>query len=139
MISLETIQRLATQYQTSEFPNIAREYFQHLFLSQLYKIEGAENLLFKGGTALRMIYDSPRFSEDLDFSIFDVAPRLQKSFIENMFARVLADLEKIGIKVELGPKPRPTAEGYYGDATFRIYDYPSIGVQLMFLPETAGG
>ena len=32
MISQETIQKLATKYQTSEFPNIIREYFQHLFL-----------------------------------------------------------------------------------------------------------
>jgi len=28
-----------------------------------------KNLLFKGGTALRLAYDSPRFSEDLDFSL----------------------------------------------------------------------
>lgn len=130
MISLETIQRLATQYQTSEFPNIVREYFQHLFLSQLYKTEGAENLLFKGGTALRFIYGSPRFSEDLDFSVFNVEPRQQKDFIENLFAGVLAEIERVGIKVQLGPKPGPTREGYYGDAEFKIYDYPPALVSI---------
>lgn len=130
MISQETIQKLATKYQTSEFPNIIREYFQHLFLSQFYIIENAGNVLFKGGTALRVIYGSPRFSEDLDFSIFGIEPRRQRDFIEDIFTAVLAEIEKIGIKVELGPKPGSTAEGYYGDAEFQIYEYPSIGVSI---------
>ena len=130
MISQETIQKLATKYQTSEFPNIIREYFQHLFLSQLYIIENAGNLLFKGGTALRIIYGSPRFSEDLDFSIFGIEPRRQRDFIEDIFTAVLYEIEKIGIKVELGPKPGSTAEGYYGDATFQIYEYPPVVVSI---------
>ena len=130
MIAQETIQKLATQQQTSEFPNIIREYFQHLFLSQIYRIEGVENILFKGGTALRTIYSSPRFSEDLDFSIFNVELYQQKDFIENIFAEVLVEIERIGIKVELGPKPGSTREGYYGDATFKIYDYPSVVVSI---------
>jgi len=130
MITQDTIQKLATQYQTSEFPNTVREYFQHLFLSQLYKIEGAENILFKGGTALRIIYGSPRFSEDLDFSIFGIESRQQQNFIENIFAKILVEIEKIGIKIELGPKSGLTNEGYYGDATFKIYDYPPAAVSI---------
>ena len=130
MITQETIKKLATQQQTSEFPNVVREYFQHLFLSQLYKIEGAENLLFKGGTALRIIYNSPRFSEDLDFSIFNIKPSSQKEFIEGMFIKILTEIEKVGVKVELGPKPGPTSEGYYGDAVFKIYDYSPVAVSI---------
>ena len=130
MIAQETIQKLATQQQTSEFPNIIREYFQHLFLSQLYRIEGAENILFKGGTALKIIYGSPRFSEDLDFSIFNVEQYQQENFIEGVFNKVLVEIERIGVKVELGPKPGPTKEGYYGDAAFKIYDYPSVVVSI---------
>lgn len=130
MISQETIQKLAIKYQTSEFPNIIREYFQHFFLSQLYKIENTENILFKGGTALRIIYGSPRFSEDLDFSIFGVELCRQRDFIEDVFTAVLSEIEKIGIKVELGPKPGSTSEGYYGDASFQIYEYPSVRVSI---------
>lgn len=129
MILEDSIQKLAVQYQTSEL-NIIREYFQHLFLSQLYKIEDAGELLFKGGTALRIIYSSPRFSEDLDFSIFNTEPHQQKDFIEDIFTQVLVEIEKVGIKVELGPKPGPTSEGYYGDATFKIYDYPLAQVSI---------
>lgn len=130
MITQETIKKLAIQYHTSEFPNIIREYFQHLFLSQLYKLEGSENLLFKGGTALRIIYGSPRFSEDLDFSLFHIQRRIQKKFIENLFAAVLAEIEKTGIKVELGSKIGTTAEGYYSDATFYLYDYEPTPVSI---------
>lgn len=130
MITQDAIKKLATQFRTSEFPNIVREYFQHLFLSQLYRLEKSDNLLFKGGTALRVIYGSPRFSEDLDFSIFRVEQYIQKKFIEDLFASVLAEIEKTGIKVELGPKPGRTAEGYYGDAIFHIYDYQPISVSI---------
>jgi predicted nucleotidyltransferase component of viral defense system len=130
MITQDAIRQLAIQYHTTEFPNIIREYFQHLFLSHLYKIDETQNLPFKGGTALRFIYGSPRFSEDLDFSIFNVATHEIKNFIENAFAKVLVDIDKIGIKVELGPKPGITQEGYYGDASFKIYDYPPVTVSI---------
>lgn len=126
MISNETLEKLARQYQTTIFPNIVREYFQHVFLSELYKLPESEKMLFKGGTALRIIYGSSRFSEDLDFSIFRIEQRIQKKFIENLFTAVLSKIEEIGVKVELGPKLGPTTEGYYGDATFQIHDYPLV-------------
>ena len=61
MISRQFITDLSTKYQTSE-QNIAREYCQHLFLSYLYRLKGGEKMLFKGGTALRIVFQSPRFS-----------------------------------------------------------------------------
>ena len=67
MLSRENLKEFTDKYQTIE-KNVAREYVQHLFLSLLYKIPSSEKLLFKGGTAMRIIYQSPRFSEDLDFT-----------------------------------------------------------------------
>lgn len=130
MISKETINALTRRYQTSEFPNIIREYFQHIFLSELYKLSGAEKMLFKGGTALRIIYGSPRFSEDLDFSLFGVGQNDIKSFVENLFVRVLAEMERASIKVELGNKIGPTSGGYFGVATFKMFDYQPINVEI---------
>jgi len=130
MITQETIQNLATRYQVPEFPNIIREYFQHLFLSNLYKIDGSQNIMFKGGTALRFIYGSPRFSEDLDFSVFNVPAYQVQAFIEDLFADALAKIEKIGIRVDLGPKPGPTKQGFYADTSFKIYDYPLVVVSI---------
>ena len=49
--------------------NIAREYWEMFILNGLYSDALGANLIFKGGTALRFIYNSPRFSEDLDFSL----------------------------------------------------------------------
>ncbi|MBI5152816.1 nucleotidyl transferase AbiEii/AbiGii toxin family protein [Candidatus Peregrinibacteria bacterium] len=130
MISQELIKKLAVQYQTTDFPNIVREYFQHLFLSELYKLPASENLLFKGGTALRVIYGSSRFSEDLDFSLFQIGHYQKKEYAEILFITVLKEIEKTGITVEIDRKSDVTAEGYFGDANFQIYNYPAAGVAI---------
>ncbi|MDP1760196.1 MAG: nucleotidyl transferase AbiEii/AbiGii toxin family protein, partial [Candidatus Woesebacteria bacterium] len=90
MISIEILEKLSRQYQMGIFPNVVREYFQHIFLGELYKLPNSEKLLFKGGTALRIVYGSPRFSEDLDFSLFSVPDREVKSFVEGLFVHILA-------------------------------------------------
>lgn len=130
MISIETLEKLGGQYQMGVFPNIVREYFQHVFLTELYKLSGAEKLLFKGGTALRIVYGSPRFSEDLDFSLFAVAKHDIKSFVEGLFVHVLAEMARAGIKVELGDKIGLTSGGYFGVATFRMFEYPPVNVEI---------
>lgn len=43
-----------------------RDYLQHLLLALLFT--RSEALIFKGGTALRLVYGGSRFSEDLDFN-----------------------------------------------------------------------
>lgn len=130
MISNETLEKLARQYQTSTYPNIIREYFQHIFLSELYKLSEAEKLLFKGGTALRIVYGSPRFSEDLDFSLLIGPHQRMKEFVEGLFIRALAEMEKMGMKVELSAKSDTTKEGYYGMATFTAFDYQPVAVEI---------
>jgi len=130
MITNESLEKLSRQYQTGVFPNIIREYFQHVFLMELYKLPDAEKIMFKGGTALRIIYGSPRFSEDLDFSLFDVAQNKIKPFVEGLFVHVLAEIERFGIKVELGEKIGPTSGGYFAVATFRLFEYPPVGAEI---------
>lgn len=46
------------------------EYLQHEFLDSLFKQPGSEMLSFIGGTAIRIVFNSRRFSEDLDFDNF---------------------------------------------------------------------
>lgn len=67
MIEEKTLRLYAQKNQTT-FRNVLREYLQHLFLASFYKKAGADHFLFKGGTALKLVFNSPRFSEDLDFS-----------------------------------------------------------------------
>lgn len=49
--------------------NQAREYLQALILQSLQRAGAMIPLAFHGGTALRFLYNSQRYSEDLDFSL----------------------------------------------------------------------
>lgn len=118
MLSQDFLKEFTKKSQTTE-KNIVREYVQHLFLSALYKLPEAEKLLFKGGTALRFLYGSPRFSEDLDFTGENIH-RCQT--IDNLFVNALSKIEKQGIKVDF-KEAKPTAGGYLGIIHYELYDF----------------
>lgn len=61
-------EELAKKLQISP-EQVAREEYELFFLRDLFGSSFGPNLVFKGGTALRLAYGSPRFSDDLDFSI----------------------------------------------------------------------
>ena len=48
------------------------EYLQVELLDSLFKDSAAAALSFIGGTAIRILHNSPRFSEDLDFDNFEL-------------------------------------------------------------------
>ena len=52
-----------------DLTQVIREYWEIIILKGLYDSPFGRKLIFKGGTALRLAYGSPRFSEDLDFSL----------------------------------------------------------------------
>lgn len=53
----------------TDIVNIVREYWEIVLLKNLFESPYGKDLIFKGGTALRLVYGSPRYSEDLDFSL----------------------------------------------------------------------
>ncbi len=117
MLTIEELRALTNKFQTTE-RNIIREYTQHLWLSNLYKFRTAENLLFKGGTALKLIYQSPRFSEDLDFTgYFSRAKE-----IDELFLTTLAEIERTGITISFKEAKRTTG-GYLGIVSYQIFDF----------------
>jgi len=116
MLSLESLKEFTKKFQTIE-KNIIREYIQHLFLSSLYKIKGSERLLFKGGTALKIIYGSPRFSEDLDFDGQNIH---QHELIDDLFLETISEIEKSGIEISL-KEAKPTTGGYLGIISYNLY------------------
>ena len=63
----ELAQQLSKKLKIST-PQIVREEYELIILKELFSSSIGEKLVFKGGTALRLGYDSPRFSDDLDFS-----------------------------------------------------------------------
>jgi predicted nucleotidyltransferase component of viral defense system len=105
MISQEAIKRLSTKFQTIP-ENIAREYLQHLFLRSFYQFEESGKILFKGGTALKIIYQSPRFSEDLDFSGFQT----NTTKIENLLEKTILSIS-LEERIEL-EEAKVTTGGY---------------------------
>lgn len=68
MMSLNQISDLSKKLKISDSV-IAREYFQILFLNELYSKSFSDKIVFKGGTCIRLIYGGQRFSEDLDFTV----------------------------------------------------------------------
>jgi len=118
MIDFAIIKNLAKKYQTRA-DNIIREYIQHLFLSSLYKQKEAQQLCFKGGTALKIIYQSPRFSEDLDFSFKN---HWSKTKLENLFINVLGGISQENINIEL-KEAKATAGGYLGILGYDLFDF----------------
>ncbi len=119
MIEAKTIKVLTDRYQTT-IDNVIREYFQHVFLSVLYQQKKSELVLFKGGTALRIIYQSPRFSEDLDFTGLGISIREIESLLED----VLVHMEHEGIRVNID-EAKKTSGGYFGILELKGNGYQS--------------
>ena len=123
MLSRDNLEKFTKLQQTS-VQNVVREYCQHLFLSYLYQNPGSEKLAFKGGTALRIIFKNPRFSEDLDFT----GTGITHKEIEELFTNTLANIEKTGMTVHVEEATKTTG-GYLGIALFEAYDM-KINVQI---------
>jgi len=118
MLSQNAIKEISIKNQTRE-DNIAREYIQHLFLSALYSQQGSDVLLFKGGTALKIVFHSPRFSEDLDFSVQKV---LSRSKLDNFFLESISKIENEGIAIKL-KEAKFTSGGYLGILSYSFYNF----------------
>lgn len=74
--------------------------------------------MFKGGTALRIIYHSPRFSEDLDFT----AQGIKIKELEGTLLDSISNIEKVGIKVEI-EEGKVTSGGYITITNFYFSDF----------------
>lgn len=123
MIDISFIEERVRRMQTTR-DNIAREYCQHLFLSKFYQQGGAEKILFKGGTALRILWQSPRFSEDLDFS----GIKMPQADVENIIEAALIDVEREGLTVDI-QESKKTTGGYLGKLLFEWANL-SVSIQI---------
>lgn len=82
---------------------IEREYWQLLFLQRLYLTKTSETVFFKGGTAVRFLFGSFRFSEDLDFTSIN-----SKAKTENLIKEIFSFFKKnTKIEMELKKEEMP--------------------------------
>ena len=78
---------------TIESSLIVREYLQARILEALQRAGAFQSWAFLGGTALRFLYQLPRFSEDLDFS--RTGPAVPKTHRQEEFARLTSSVQRI--------------------------------------------
>jgi len=77
-----------------DITQIVREYYEILVLRGISKFPESGSLVFKGGTALRLVYNSPRFSEDLDFSLTE---DILKGSFENIIQKTISPFPEMEI------------------------------------------
>jgi predicted nucleotidyltransferase component of viral defense system len=94
--------------------DITREFLQLLILKILFDRGYFKNLAFVGGTALRFLYQLRRFSEDLDFSLFN---KTGYQF-DNVLKGIVYDLAKAGFVLDLKKQLEPPVQS----TTFRFKD-----------------
>ncbi len=91
---------------TGDYVNALREILQELALLGLWRAKFFEHAAFYGGTALRILYDLDRFSEDLDFSLLEP----QEDFRLDVYADSLQkEIAAFGFEVEFETRKRRSA------------------------------
>ncbi len=84
--------------------NLLREYVQAMVLRSLHESEAFVNLAFVGGTALRFIHSLPRFSEDLDFSLYCSSGYTPEKWMK----KIKLDLEREGFDARVSWSDKAT-------------------------------
>jgi len=97
MLSLAEIEKYYPENIRAFKRNILREYLQYKILQIIFNSKYANKLSFLGGTALRIVHDNARFSEDLDFDNFG----LKEKEFDEISQLVKKHLELEGYEVEV--------------------------------------
>ena len=115
MLTHQQLQRIAHREHIS-LQAQERDYIQNLLLALVYG--RSQSLIFKGGTALRVVHHGGRYSEDLDFN----APA-GLADAQQLWLQVVKDLEHYGVVGELR-EAWPGEETYSFDLSYRgpLYD-----------------
>lgn len=107
MISREELDDIKEKRKTTRFYE-EKEYFQYIFLRAI--AEYPDNVIFKGGTCLRICFGSERASEDLDFSTTFAPDKLRI-----MIPLLLKDFARLNIPWEI-----PVQKEREGNIRFEI-------------------
>lgn len=117
MIDPIALKHLSDQKQIDQF-TLLREMLQIIFLNEMFSFPETKNVFFKGGTCLKLIYQSNRFSEDLDFTtnikkgrldfIVDKSVKKMQKVFPSLLVKDEKSLEgvtkKIYLKTETSPQ-----------------------------------
>jgi predicted nucleotidyltransferase component of viral defense system len=87
----------------ADFENALKQIIQEVALLGLERGGFFEKAAFYGGTALRLLHGLPRFSEDLDFTLFRPEPKFDLS---GYFRAVETEQAAYGFEAKIGAKAK---------------------------------
>lgn len=151
MLSKEQVQIFSKELKIDSF-SIYREYLQLLFLKYFYDLEKSNKIYFKGGTAIKFLYGSFRFSEDLDFSSdlkeeeiisliqkaiknlsreISVSFKQEKSVADSFTGRIFQGISdfsfSLTVRLDISLREKPIhIENTYIETAFPIVPYPLV-------------
>lgn len=96
MLTFEQLRKYYAENAVASPKSMLVEYIQYELLDSIFKQEESRYLSFIGGTALRIVYDGSRFSEDLDFDNFG----LSFEAFQELADSVVKDMRLKGFAVE---------------------------------------
>jgi predicted nucleotidyltransferase component of viral defense system len=103
-----------------DYRNALREILQELALLGLWRARFFEHAAFYGGTALRVLHGSDRYSEDLDFSLLRPTPEFR---LEEYGAALRREIGSFGFEVEFDRREKRRASaiesGFLKTSTIR--------------------
>jgi predicted nucleotidyltransferase component of viral defense system len=97
MLNFTQIQQFYPLQLHSFGPFLLREYLQYKILALIFSSDFATKFAFLGGTCLRIVHQTNRFSEDLDFDNFDLSPQ----DFEQLAQVVKQGLEREDMQIEM--------------------------------------
>ena len=151
MLSKEQVQIFSKQLKIDSF-SIYREYLQLLFLKYFYDLPKSNQIYFKGGTSIKFLYGSFRFSEDLDFSSdlkeeeiksliqkaiknlsreIPVSFKQEKSIADSFTGRIFQEISDFSfpltVRLDISLREKPIyIENNYIETIFPISPYPLV-------------
>ena len=102
----EAVARMFARYEArrlEDYVRALREILQEIALLGLWRSKFFEQAAFYGGTALRILHGIDRFSDDLDFSLIQPAPRFDLS---RYSAALQTEIQSFGFEVRVVPKEK---------------------------------
>jgi predicted nucleotidyltransferase component of viral defense system len=96
----QMLQRYPLQSQ-NDIIQALKEIIQEIALLGLWRSKFFEKAAFYGGTALRLLYNLDRFSEDLDFSLLPINTNLN---LTPYYRAIQEELQSFGLAAQVEPK-----------------------------------
>ena len=143
----EIAQNLAKELKIN-IERIVREYWEMIILKEISQSRLGDFLIFAGGTALRLAYNSPRFSDDLDFYLkkrlnfslfetqikkmarkygFEISDLYQKRFTFLAEFKIKVDYLNLPFRVKIEVRKKILKKGF----EIRLLSSPTVNFQVL--------